>query len=154
MLLAAECELIRWMTDRSALLTSITDINFKTGRPGKDRKLLKSDIANLEKNQTERLEIKRLRLRTRILTRCWQTEPPKTAGLADGCGPEVSERAWGHLLTSMGCFWAVAYLKLSDQQLLAEFLAVSCTPGHREGLRGQPQWDSVHLKPLASRSPG
>lgn len=114
MLLAGERELIRWMTDRSALLTSITDINFKTGRPGKDRKLLKSDTANLGKNQTERLEFRRLVLRTRILTWCWQTEPLKKAGLEGGCGLEVSERAWGHLLTSMGCFWAVAYLKLSN----------------------------------------
>lgn len=107
----------------------------QTGRPGKDRKLLKSDTANLGKNQTERLEIKRLVLRTRVLTWCWQTEAPKKAVLEDG----GSERAWGHLLTSVVCFWAVAYLKLSNQQLPpAEFLADSCRPGHREGLTGQP----------------
>lgn len=63
MLLASECELIRWMTDRSGPLTSIKDINFRTGRPAKDRKLLKTDTAGLGINQTELPEMKRLVLR-------------------------------------------------------------------------------------------
>lgn len=52
------------MDDRQVSpLTSIKDINFKTGRPAKDRKLLKSDTADLGKIQTELPEIKRLVLR-------------------------------------------------------------------------------------------
>lgn len=39
------------MTDRSGPLTSIKDINFRTGRPAKDRKLLKTDAAGLGKKK-------------------------------------------------------------------------------------------------------
>jgi hypothetical protein len=43
----------------AALLALLEEIKLKAERPGKDRKRLKNDIANLEKNQTELLEIKK-----------------------------------------------------------------------------------------------
>lgn len=134
------------MTDRSGPLTSIKDINFRTGRPAKDRKLLKTDAAGLGKKKKKNRTSRNLKTRT-------EEKNPDTV-LANNV---LKESRVGGLVWSRGIPESLGTLAHSHGALMGCGLpqANSCLQAWPErGLQMAATTGRVYLKPPASPCPG